>query len=183
MNVRLFLVDVEATGPSPANSVMTEFGVVEYETRQWFHGKIWDATPLPENPALSVATERNPRYTTTKSGQWKSPPKSQGTHEKFVFEALRFWLGSFGGNRSVFVSDNPGFDFQWMSYGFDSVGMNNPFGHSSRRIGDFAAGLAGDWREQSKWKKLRVTRHDHNPVHDAKGNAEALAELLKKAGV
>ena len=54
----------------------------------------------------------------------------------------------------------------------------NPFGHSGRRIADFYAGLVGDFRSTQKWKRLRRTKHDHHPVHDALGNAEALIRLL-----
>lgn len=35
-----------------------------------------------------------------------------------------------------------------------------------------------DFRSTQKWKRLRRTRHDHNPVHDALGNAEALIRIL-----
>jgi hypothetical protein len=28
-----------------------------------------------------------------------------------------------------------------------------------------------------KWKHLRDTKHDHNPVNDAKGNAEVLIKM------
>ena len=55
----------------------------------------------------------------------------------------------------------------------------NPFGHSGRRIGDFYAGLVGDFQKTQNWKRLRRTKHDHHPVHDALGNAEALVRLLK----
>lgn len=54
----------------------------------------------------------------------------------------------------------------------------NPFGHSARRIGDFYAGLVGKFTDASSWKKLRVTAHDHNPVHDAMGNLEAFERIL-----
>ena len=51
----------------------------------------------------------------------------------------------------------------------------NPFGFSGRRIGDLYCGFVNDtW---AKWKHLRKTRHSHNPVDDAKGNAEALLEM------
>ena len=40
--------------------------------------------------------------------------------------------------------------------------------------GDLYAGLVKDARKASEWKKLRVTPHTHNPVDDARGNAEAL---------
>jgi hypothetical protein len=32
---------------------------------------------------------------------------------------------------------------------------------------------------RSSWKHLRKTIHDHNPVNDAIGNAEALLEMKK----
>lgn len=50
--------------------------------------------------------------------------------------------------------------------------------HSGRRIADFYAGLVGDFRSTQKWKRLRRTKHDHHPVHDALGNAEALIRML-----
>ena len=31
-----------------------------------------------------------------------------------------------------------------------------------------------------KWKWMRKTTHTHNPVDDAKGNAEALLEMQKR---
>jgi hypothetical protein len=37
----------------------------------------------------------------------------------------------------------------------------------------------GDFRAASKWKKLRITKHDHNPVNDAMGNVEAFERILK----
>ncbi len=45
----------------------------------------------------------------------------------------------------VFVSDNPAYDWQWIAGMFDRAGLDNPFGHSGRRISDFWAGLNGDW--------------------------------------
>ncbi len=79
----------------------------------------------------------------------------------------------------VFISDNPAYDWQWINYYFWKYQGANPFGHSARRIGDFYAGLTGDFWKTSQWKKLRQTKHDHNPVNDAKGNAEALLRMLK----
>ena len=78
----------------------------------------------------------------------------------------------------VFVSDNPAYDFQWINFYFWRYFGENPFGYSGRRIADFYAGLVGDFRSTQKWKRLRRTKHDHHPVHDALGNAEALIRLL-----
>jgi len=36
----------------------------------------------------------------------------------------------------------------------------------------------GDVNRQSDWKKLRITDHDHNPVHDALGNLEAFDRMM-----
>lgn len=77
----------------------------------------------------------------------------------------------------VFVSDNPAFDYQWINFYFWRYFGRNPFGHSARRIGDFYAGLTNDYRNANRWKHLRRTTHDHHPVHDALGNAEALIRL------
>lgn len=98
---------------------------------------------------------------------------SENTFRKFAE-----WLGQFDG-RSVFVSDNPAYDWQWINFYFWKHLGHNPFGHSARRIGDFYAGLVGDFYAASRWKKLRITKHDHNPVNDAMGNVEAFARMLR----
>lgn len=100
-----------------------------------------------------------------------------GTKETFI--AFDKWLLEQGEGRSVFVSDNPAYDWQFINYYFHKHLGHNPFGHSARRISDFYAGLVGDWSKTQGWKKLRVTSHDHNPVHDAMGNLEAFDRLLR----
>lgn len=94
-----------------------------------------------------------------------------------TFEAFDRWLAQFKG-RPIFVSDNPAYDWQGINYGFLKHLGRNPFGHSARRISDFYAGLVGNFYETQAWKSLRITLHDHNPVNDAMGNAEALERLL-----
>lgn len=165
----MFLVDVESDGPAPGIYNMVCFGVVEYTTRKSFYGQTAPITSkyIPEALAISGF--------------------SRADHEKFphhsdVMRNLRDWLKSFG-NRSVFISDNPAFDFQWMSYYFALNDMENPFGFSGRRIGDFFAGANGNWRDATSWKKLRRTTHTHHPVDDAQGNAEALEAIGKKFNI
>lgn len=165
----LILVDVEATGISPHGGVMTEFGAVEFKSRATYHGVLWDAEPDPENPAKPRLLER------------QRPEHKQFEHEHDVMSAFEGWLGRVTKGRPIFVSDNPAYDFMWVACYFDKTLGRNPFGHSARRIGDFYAGLCGDFQQTQKWKSLRVTKHDHNPVNDAMGNAEALAELIHVA--
>ncbi len=96
-----------------------------------------------------------------------------------TFEGFEKWIKDRTDKRAVMVSDNPAYDFQWINYGFHKYLGYNPFGHSARRIGDFYAGLMGDFTQTQNWKKLRITKHDHNPVNDAFGNMEAFERLLK----
>lgn len=159
----LVFVDVEATGISPFSGVMTEFGAVHYVSRDTYHGVLYDAKPSVENPAIPVLTG------------------GREFDRRKVMGEFAAWLDAHVQGRPVFVSDNPAYDFGWMAYYFDEALGTNPFGHSGRRIGDFAAGLRGRWSGSQDWKRLRVTRHDHNPVNDAMGNAEAFAALIRSS--
>lgn len=97
-----------------------------------------------------------------------------------TFRRFEVWVTNTAGRqRAVFVSDNPAYDWQWINFNFDRHGMENPFGHSARRIADFYAGLKRDFRETQAWKNWRKTKHDHNPVHDAQGNVEAFERMLE----
>jgi len=96
---------------------------------------------------------------------------------EYTFLEFRHWLQQFRG-RPIFVSDNPAYDWQFINYYFHLYLGENPFGHSARRIGDFYAGLMGDFYKTQEWKSFRVTPHDHNPVNDAMGNVEAFEHLL-----
>jgi hypothetical protein len=69
------------------------------------------------------------------------------------------------------------FDWQFINYYFHRFLGRNPFGFSGRRIGDLYAGLVKDAYKANDWKKYRVTKHSHNPVDDARGNAEALKKF------
>ena len=95
-----------------------------------------------------------------------------------TFGKFRTWLAqNCKGERPVFVSDNPAYDWQWINYHFWEYFGENPFGHSARRISDYYAGLTGEWGNTQKWKRFRVTKHDHNPVNDAMGNYEAFHRI------
>ena len=93
-----------------------------------------------------------------------------------TFTAFYEWLAP--RRPVVFVSDNPAYDFQWINFYFHRYFKANPFGHSGRRISDYYAGLTGDFHNTQRWKRLRRTKHDHHPVHDALGNAEALIRIF-----
>jgi hypothetical protein len=155
----LIFVDCEATSPCPGKGQLTEFGAVDFASRQTFHGVLFESRPNPDNPAHSEVI-----------GRAFDPVQ--------VYTAFEQWLHSVTNRRCIFVSNNPTYDLQWINYGFHHAIVRNPFGHSGRRISDFYAGLVGDFNNSQDWKRLRVTPHNHTPVDDAMGNVEAFERLL-----
>jgi hypothetical protein len=107
---------------------------------------------------------------------------SRKEHEKFsepviVMSDFAKWIKETCVGSPIFISDNNGYDYSFINYYFHKYYGSNPFGWSSRRIGDLYCGMKMD--AQSRWKHLRKTNHDHNPINDAKGNAEAILEMQK----
>ena len=94
-----------------------------------------------------------------------------------TFKHFLDWIQENCPTRPVFVSDNPAFDWQWINFYFHHTLGMNPFGWSARRIGDYYAGLKGDFHRSTDWKRLRKTKHDHHPVNDAMGNVEAFEAM------
>jgi hypothetical protein len=159
-----FVVDVEADHQSPAVGSMVCFGVVKVaDTTKTFYGTTKPISEKFDERALSI------------SGF------SRNEHEKFeepleVMWRFDEWLKEHNTNGpAIFISDNPAFDWQWINYYFWKFVGKNPFGYSARRIGDLYCGMVKDSR--ARWKHLRKTKHDHNPVNDAMGNVEALLYL------
>jgi len=77
----------------------------------------------------------------------------------------------------MFLSDNNGFDWQFLNYYFWKFCNQNPFGHSSTNQGSLFKGMQKDTFVSFKY--LRKTKHDHNALNDCRGNAEALLEMKK----
>lgn len=80
-----------------------------------------------------------------------------------------------------FVADNNGFDWQFINYYFHRFCGDNPFGFSSTNLGSLYKGMVKDVFKN--FKHLRRTKHDHHPVNDAKGNAEAMLALKDEMGL
>lgn len=161
-----FVVDVEADGPYPPDYSMICFGAVMVEPAlsRSFYGEV---SPISEQTNIAAAAV---------SGI------SRAAHEGFehaqaVMPRFADWVRENSRGRPVFVSDNPAFDWQWMNYYLHKFAGGNPFGYSARRIGDIYCGM--ERNAFAAWKHLRKTRHDHNPVNDARGNAEAILAMAQ----
>lgn len=89
---------------------------------------------------------------------------------------FRNWVNEVNGRgKPKFVSDNAGFDWQFVNYYMWRYLGENPFGFSSLSLTSLYKGF--DKSLFSSFKHLRETKHDHNPVNDAKGNAEAFLKI------
>jgi hypothetical protein len=160
------IVDVESDGPIPAEYSMVCFGAVIFDglLDTTFYGRTRPISDrfIPEALAVSgISREQHFGF---------EEPKA-------VMTDFAAWLEEHTKGRAIFVSDNLAFDWQFINYYFHRFFGRNPFGFSGRRIGDLYAGMVRDASKASDWKKYRVTKHTHNPVDDAKGNAEALRKL------
>ena len=163
------VVDVESDGPIPFKYSMVCFGavVVEPSLSKTFYGKLKPISEEYDPEALAISGF------TRKDHESFDDPKP-------VMEAFAGWLAQNSKGRPIFISDNPASDWQWINWYFHSYIGKNPFGFSARRIGDLYCGMKMDTGLNAEWKKLfRKTSHDHNPVNDAIGNAEALLEMKK----
>jgi len=167
------VVDVESDGPCPGLYSMVSIGavVVEPVLGQTFYGQL---RPISNNfvkEALDVSG-------TTRIEHMGYPDPVM------IMQEFDEWIKEVAGEgRATLWSDNPAFDWQWINYYFHRFQGHNPFGFSARRIGDVYCGLMKDSRKNSDWKrKYRKTKHTHNPVDDARGNAEALLAFRDKLG-
>ncbi len=160
------MVDVEADGPYPGGYSMISFGavLVREPLDRTFYGRLKPISEqwVPEALAVSGFTRE----------------ETQGFDDpKAVMDAFARWLGEHAKGQCTFVSDNNGFDWQFVNWYFWHFTGGNPFGHSSVNLGSLYKGLVKD--TSKNFKHLRKTRHTHHPVDDATGNAEALLEMQR----
>ena len=160
-------VDIEADGPIPGDYSMVCFGavIVENGLKRTFYGKLKPISDKHIPEALAVSG-----FSREETMEFDDPAE--------VMQRFADWLDENVNGRPMFISDNNGFDWQFINWHFHHFIGRNPFGHSSMNLGSFAKGLFKDTRKNHK--RFRKTKHDHNPVNDAKGNAEAFMALSNK---
>ena len=160
------MVDIEADGPIPGDYSMVCFGaiVVEPSLTKTFYGKLKPASEKWDPEALKVSG-----FTRDQTLTFDAP--------KTVMESFDKWIAKNSKGRPIFISDNNGFDWQFINWYFHHFLGKNPFGHSSVNLGSLYKGLVKDTSKNFKY--LRKTKHTHHPVDDARGNAEAFLELIK----
>jgi DNA polymerase III epsilon subunit-like protein len=164
------MVDVETDGPIPADFSMVCFGavIVDDLLDKSFYGRLRpiSANWIPESLQISG-------FTREQTLQFDDP--------KEVMRKFRDWLASNSHDKLIFISDNNGFDWQFINYYFHHFLGENPFGYSSTNLGSLYKGIVKD--VSKNFKHLRKTIHTHNPVDDVIGNAEALLYMKKEMGL
>jgi len=164
------VVDIEADGPIPGDYSMICFGAVMVDENldKTFYGQL---KPISENfnpEALAISG-----FSRNETLEFNDP-----TNVMLEFEK---WIQNNSKGKPIFISDNNGFDWMFICWYFHHFIQRNPFGYSSRRISDLYCGLVKDTSAQ--WKHLRKTKPTHNPIDDAKGNAEVLLHLKNEMGL
>lgn len=164
------MVDVESDGPIPPDYSMICFGavVVDEPLDRTFYGQL---RPISENwkpDALQVSG-----FSREQTLGFDDP--------KEVIAKFVQWVRLNSKSRPIFISDNNGFDWQFINYYLWHFLGENPFGHSSTNLGSLYKGLVKDTFQN--FKRLRKTAHTHNPVDDALGNAEALLHMKREMGL
>jgi hypothetical protein len=156
------MVDVETDGPIPGDFSMISLGaiVVEPGLNRTFAARFRPISErwIPEALAISGHSREE---------TLEFPFATDG------MEAFSQWLSTIP--RPMFISDNNGFDWQFVCWYFHHFLGHCPFGFSSTNLGSLYKGMVNDTRQN--FKHLRGTKHTHDPLDDARGNAEALLKM------
>lgn len=160
------MVDIESDGPAPGLYSMIAFGAIVVEE--------------------SLNRKFGPVYLKPISDQWFSEALSISgfsREETLKFEDPFNVMNRFNSwvkliKKPTFIADNNGFDWSFINYYFWKYVGSNPFGFSSQNLNSIYKGLKRNMF--ASFKFLRKTKHDHNPLNDAIGNAEAMLTILKE---
>ena len=168
MKSRLVCIDVETDGPFMPDYSIVCFAaiIVEPSLSKVFYGKIKPISNIWNAEALAISGFSREEHLT-----FDEP--------EIVMKNFADWIKENTNGKPIGISDNNGYDFGvCLNYYFHKYYGSNPFGWSSRRIGDLFCGAEHDlWY---KWKKHRLSPHNHDPRSDTKANAEALLYFSEK---
>lgn len=160
----LFIIDVESDGPIAPKYSMICFGAVKLtpELDVRFYGKTKPISELWNPNTLKISGFNREQHL-----NFDNPYD--------VMCDFRDWIKQNTIGRPIFISDNNGYDYAFINYYFHTFLGENPFGWSSRRIGDLYCGMMKDMF--AKWKHFRKTKHNHDPINDCLANAEVLLKM------
>lgn len=176
-----YVVDVESDGPILGRNSLVCFGAVrlDNEMQATFYGKTRPISEEYNDEALAISGFSR------KEHEMFNDPKE-------VFDRFAQWITETNlKGRPILISDNNGYDAPWINWYFHTYLGTNPFGYSSRRIGDLWCGFKNNTYESWKWMRDKDFTdkeghlhkgfpHSHNPLEDALGNAHALLYMINE---
>jgi DNA polymerase III epsilon subunit-like protein len=163
------MVDIEADGPIPGDYSMIAFGAVLVGDNldKTFYGKLKPMSDrfVPEALAVSgFSREETLRF-----------PEPVETLKRF-----ESWVQGVCQGKSIMVSDCS-FDWMFMCWYFHHFLGHCPFGYWQENLESLYKGIERDM--SAEFNHLRKTAHTHDPLDDAKGNAEALMAIKEQYGL
>jgi hypothetical protein len=158
------MVDVEADGPCPGLFSMIEVAAIDCDNpNRYFTAKLVPSAPNWDEDALKEI------------GRTRQETIDLGGDPAHVMSEFAKWLSTV--NSPMFISDNNGFDWQFVNYYLWRYCGRNPFGHSSTNLNSLYKGFVKNVRKNCK--HLRKTKHTHIALDDAMGNVEAFNAFRK----
>lgn len=164
------MVDIESDGPIPGDYSMISFGAVLVDERldRVFGGRLRPISDRFIPDALAVSG-----HSREETMAFDDPRE--------VMLRFKAWIKEVATDRPIFISDNNGFDWMFICWYFHHFIGENPFGFSSQNLGSLYKGMEKDTFKT--FKHLRKTKHTHDPIDDARGNAEALLAMKREMGL
>ncbi|HHD82428.1 MAG TPA: exonuclease [Campylobacterales bacterium] len=158
-------IDIEADGLIPSRYSMISLGavVVEKGLKRQFYDTLKPISDEYDPEALAISG-----FSREETLSFDDP--------KEVMLRFKDWLDKNCITKPYFISDNNGFDWQFVNWYFHNFLGENPFGYNSTNLRSLYQGLNKDMNVH--FKHLRKTEHTHNALDDAIGNAEALLRII-----
>ena len=165
------MVDIESDGPIPGDYSMVCFGavVVRPGFKDTFYGRCKPISDKWVPEALAVSG-----FSREETLEFEDPKQTMARFAGWIKQVNK-------GKRPRFIADNNGFDWMFICWYFHHFLGECPLGFSSTNLGSLYKGLVKD--DFKNFKHLRKTKHTHDPVDDAMGNAEALLHMKENMGL
>lgn len=157
-------IDIEADGLIPSKYSMISFGavIVEKSLEKTFYAQLKPISDDFDPQSLVISG-----FSREETLAFDDP--------KEVMLRFKNWLDINCETKPYFISDNNGFDWQFINWYFHYFLGENPFGYNSTNLKSLYQGLNKDMK--ADFKHLRETEHTHNALDDAIGNAEAFLKF------
>jgi ribonuclease T len=166
---RLVSVDVETSGPNPADYALLSIGACTLmPSRGKFYVEIQPTTTNSEPQSEEIH-----HLDLQKLSQTGEPPgKAMRLFADWLVEVIPY------GNHPLFLGFNAPFDWMFVCDYFHRFLGDNPFGHSALDVKSFVMGFNHlDWKATSM-ARLTTTALHHNALEDACDQADLFRKIV-----